>query len=121
MALPLVWRLTQKPTKCAPMAGFSPANPQKCCQCRNVISCTDRKLDTKMHSANIHRAAGHWPKEKTFDTLTLDSDARHRRRILMTADQGEEILLDLPKPVAMADGDGLQLDDGRWLKIQAAP
>ena len=74
-----------------------------------------------MHTARIHRPAGHWPKEKAVDTLTLDSDARHRRRIRMTADQGEEVLIDLPKAVAMADGDGLQLDDGRWLKIQAAP
>jgi len=73
-----------------------------------------------MHSATIHRPAGHWPKEKAVDTLTLDSDARHRRRIRMTADQGEEVLLDLPKTVAMADGDGLQLEDGRWLKVQAA-
>jgi urease accessory protein len=35
-------------------------------------------------------------------------------------DQGEHVLLDLPKAVAMADGDGLQLEDGRWLKVQAA-
>ncbi len=73
-----------------------------------------------IHSASIHRAAGHWPKEKTAGTLTLDFDARHRRRIRLTADQGEDILLDLPKAVAMADGDGLQLEDGRWLRIQAA-
>ena len=26
----------------------------------------------------------------------------------------------LPQAVAMADGDGLQLEDGRWLKVQAA-
>ena len=75
----------------------------------------------KIPNATIHRPAGHWPKEKAVDTLTLDSDARHRRRIRMTADQGEEVLLDLPRAIAMADGDGLQLDDGRWLKIQAAP
>jgi urease accessory protein len=73
-----------------------------------------------MHSASIHRPAGHWPKEKAAGSLTLDFDARHRRRIRLTADQGEDILLDLPKAVAMADGDGLQLDDGRWLKVQAA-
>ena len=73
-----------------------------------------------MHSASIHRPAGHWPKEKATGSLTLDFDARHRRRIRLTADQGEDILLDLPKAVAMADGDGLQLDDGRWLKVQAA-
>jgi len=53
-------------------------------------------------------------------SLTLDFDARHRRRIRLTADEGEDVLLDLPKAVAIADGDGLQLDDGRWLKVQAA-
>src|SRR5712691_6460060 len=74
-----------------------------------------------IHSASVHRSAGHWPKEKTAGTLTLDFDARHRRRIRLTADQGEDVLLDLPKAVAMADGDGLQLEDGRWLRVQAAP
>jgi urease accessory protein len=74
----------------------------------------------EMHSATIHRPAGHWPKEKATGSLTLDFDARHRRRIRLTTDQEEDFLLDLPKAVAMADGDGLQLDDGRWLKIQAA-
>src|SRR6266566_9954640 len=73
-----------------------------------------------MQSASIHRPAGHWPKEQSSGALTLDFDGRHRRRIRLTADQGEDVLLDLPKAVAMADGDGLQLDDGRWLKIQAA-
>jgi urease accessory protein len=73
-----------------------------------------------MRNASIHRPAGHWPKEKATGTLTLDFDARHRRRIRLTADQGEDVLLDLPKAVAMADGDGLQLEDGRWLKVQAA-
>jgi urease accessory protein len=73
-----------------------------------------------MPCASIHRPAGHWPKEKAAGYLTLDFDARHRRRIRLTTDQGEDILLDLPKAVAMADGDGLQLDDGRLLKVQAA-
>jgi len=75
---------------------------------------------TSIHRASIHRPAGHWPKEKAAGLLTLDFDARHRRRILLTSDQGEDVLLDLPKAVAMADGDGLQLEDGRWLKVQAA-
>ena len=72
-----------------------------------------------MHCASIHRPAGYWPKEEA-GTLTLDFDARHRRRIRLTTDQGEDVLLDLPKAVAMADGDGLQLEDGKWLKVQAA-
>ncbi len=74
-----------------------------------------------MHCASIHRPAGYWPEEKASGSLTLDFDSRHRRRIRLTADQGEDVLLDLPKAVAMADGDGLQLEDGRWLRIQAAP
>ena len=73
-----------------------------------------------MHNASIHRPAGHWPEDKAVGTLTLDFDGRHRRRMRLTADHGEDVLLDLPKTVAMADGDGLQLDDGSWLKIHAA-
>src|SRR5215470_15729608 len=73
-----------------------------------------------IHRASKHRPAGHWPTEKAAGSLTLDSDSRHRRRIRLTADQGEDVLLDLPKAIAMVDGDGLQLDDGRWLRVQAA-
>jgi urease accessory protein len=73
-----------------------------------------------MRKASLHRPAGHWPESKATGTVTLDFDARHRRRIRLTADNGEDILLDLPKTVAMADGDGLQLDDGTWLRITAA-
>jgi urease accessory protein len=73
-----------------------------------------------MHRASIHFPAGHWPQEKTAGSLTLDFDARHRRRFRLTADQGDDVLLDLAEAVAMAEGDGLQLDDGRWLKVQAA-
>ena len=75
---------------------------------------------TPTHRAFIHRPAGHWPMENAAGSLTLDFDARHRRRIRLTGDQGEDVLLDLPQAVAMADGDGLQLEDGRWLKVQAA-
>ena len=74
-----------------------------------------------MHRASIHLPAGQWPQETAAGSLTLDFDARHRRRFRLTADQGDDILLDLPQAIAMADGDGLRLDDGRWLKVQAAP
>jgi urease accessory protein len=73
-----------------------------------------------MHRASIYLPAGQWPQEKAAGSLTLDFDARHRRRFRLTADQGDDILLDLPQTVAMADGDGLQLEDGRWLKVHAA-
>ena len=73
-----------------------------------------------MHRASIHLPAGQWPRERSAGSLTLDFEARHRRRFRLTADQGDDILLDLPQAVAMADGDGLQLEDGRWLKVLAA-
>lgn len=73
-----------------------------------------------MHSASIYRRAGDWPEAMASATLRLDFDARHRRRIRLTTDGGEDVLLSLPKAVAMADGDGLQLDDGRWLRVEAA-
>src|SRR5262244_196506 len=73
-----------------------------------------------IHRASTHRPAGHWPQEEAAGSLTLDFDSRHRRRIRLTADQGQDVLVDLPKAVAMADGDGLQLEDGSWLKVQAA-
>jgi urease accessory protein len=70
--------------------------------------------------ASVHRRAGHWPDKDSSGTITLDFDARHRRRIRLSTDQGEDVLLNLPKAVAMADGDGLQLDNGRWLEVRAA-
>lgn len=74
-----------------------------------------------MHHASIHHPARHWPEEAAAGSVTLDFEARHRRRIRLTTDQGEDVLLDLQQTVAMADGDALQLEDGRLLKVQAAP
>jgi urease accessory protein len=68
-----------------------------------------------------HRPASAWPAGESSGSLTLDYDARHRRRIRLTTDAGENVLLDLPQAAAMADGDGLRLDDGRWLCVRAAP
>jgi urease accessory protein len=70
--------------------------------------------------ALIHRSAGHWPDHRAATAVTLDFEARHRRRICLTLDDGELILLNLPKAVAMSDGDGLQLEDGRWIRVQAS-
>nr|WP_047576794.1 urease accessory protein UreE [Methylobacterium sp. ZNC0032] len=53
-------------------------------------------------------------------TIRLDHAARHLRRKLVTTDQGEEIMVDLPEPVRFADGDRLVLEDGRAVAIVAA-
>src|SRR5262249_25033457 len=105
-----------KPMRCGPTAGFSPANPRKCCPWRNCTSC----IEATMHYASVHRPARHWPKEGAAGSLTLHFDPPHRRRMSLTTDQGEDVLLDLPKTIAMADGDALQLEDGRLLKVKAA-
>lgn len=53
-------------------------------------------------------------------TIRLDHAARHLRRKLITTDQGEKIMVDLPEPVLFADGDRLVLEDGRAVAIVAA-
>jgi urease accessory protein len=53
-------------------------------------------------------------------TVTLTADRRHRRRIRMTDDSGEDFLLDLPNAVQLRDGDGLALEDGDIIRVIAA-
>lgn len=55
------------------------------------------------------------------DTVVLDFDGRHRRRLAMTGRDGLHFLLDLPEAVALADGDLLELEDGRFVRVAAAP
>ena len=53
------------------------------------------------------------------DTITLDETQRHRRRMAMVSDGGIAFLLDLPETVRLGEGDGLELDDGRTLRVVA--
>ena len=55
------------------------------------------------------------------DTIVLDFDDRHRRRMAMTGTRGLEFLLDLETAVALRGGDALVLDDGRLIEVVAAP
>ncbi|MCX5494653.1 urease accessory protein UreE [Kaistia dalseonensis] len=64
--------------------------------------------------------AGLWSKAAS-DVVLLDFDARHRRRVAMSAKGGTAFLLDLPEAVALAHGDGLLLEDGRIVAVEAAP
>ena len=45
--------------------------------------------------------------EPFLDTVTLDYDQRHRRRIRLTGEQGHEILLDLTEVPDLQGGDGI--------------
>jgi urease accessory protein len=62
----------------------------------------------------------HWT-EAPADTVVLDFDDRHRRRMAMTGTRGLEFLLDLENAVALRGGDALVLDDGRLIEVVAAP
>ena len=55
------------------------------------------------------------------DTVVLDFDDRHRRRMAMAGTRGLEFLLDLENAVALRGGDALVLDDGRLIEVVAAP
>ena len=73
-----------------------------------------------MRRAIRHFPRGHWPSAEATGGVTLDFDARHRRRVRLDIDEGGEVLLDLERAVAMAGGDGLVLDDGGWIEGRAA-
>src|ERR1700753_87822 len=59
--------------------------------------------------------------EPPADTVVLDFDDRHRRRMAMTGTRGLEFLLDLEVAVALRGGDALVLEDGRLIEVVAAP
>jgi urease accessory protein len=59
--------------------------------------------------------------EAAADTVVLDFDDRHRRRMAMTGTRGLEFLLDLEAAVALRGGDALVLEDGRLVEVVAAP
>jgi len=55
------------------------------------------------------------------DTVVLDFDDRHRRRLAMTGTRGTEFLLDLLEAFALRGGDALVLEDGRLIEVVASP
>ncbi|WP_315753411.1 MULTISPECIES: urease accessory protein UreE [unclassified Bradyrhizobium] len=59
-------------------------------------------------------------KEAAADSVLLDFDDRHRRRLVMTGTRGLEFLLDLEHATALRGGDALMLEDGRLIEVVAA-
>ena len=68
----------------------------------------------------VHKGGG-WPEEAAIDRVTLAFVDRHRRRLRLVADSGTPFLLDLARVQHLADGDGLELDDGGYMRVCAAP
>jgi urease accessory protein len=73
-----------------------------------------------MLRANKVIAAGQW-NGAPVDTVVLDFDERHRRRVAMTGVGGLAFLLDLAEAAMLRGGDGLSLEDGRIVEVVAAP
>ena len=63
------------------------------------------------------RRAGFWNPSDAADLVVLDAGDRHRRRIMLKGERGIEFLLDLDEAVALRDGDGIMLDDGRIVLV----
>ena len=76
---------------------------------------------TKFPRAVSVLAAGDPASATPYDRAVLPHDERHLRRRAIETAGGDKVLVDLPEPVALADGDRLVLEDGRQLEIVAAP
>jgi urease accessory protein len=66
------------------------------------------------------RAQHRWT-QAPADTVVLDFDDRHRRRMAMTGTHGLTFLLDLENAVVLRGGDALVLEDSRLIEVVAAP
>ena len=74
-----------------------------------------------MRQATQWLRAGDWPQRQVAGSVTLRYADRCRRRIQMTDDSGTPFLLSLPRAVRLAEGDGLMLEEGGYLRVVAGP
>lgn len=65
--------------------------------------------------------AGTWDRKRAVDRVVLDADDRLRRRIVLTTENGMQLLLDFPQPMMLRDGDGLVLEDGSVVVVAGQP
>ncbi len=66
-------------------------------------------------------AAGDWPAGQAIDRLRLPFEDRHRRRLRLATEGGSTVLLDLERATVLREGDGLLLENGCWIAVEAAP
>ncbi len=66
---------------------------------------------------SLHHS-GHWTGAHAAVTLTYDD--RFLRRKVLTTDQSERFLVDLPQTTSLNHGDALELSDGRLIEVIAA-
>ncbi len=64
--------------------------------------------------------AGSWDAAAQIDSVLIDFDHRHRRRIVLKTEQNADLLIDLPQAVRLRDGDGLAVEGG-IVRVRARP
>jgi urease accessory protein len=69
----------------------------------------------------VSKPANDWDAGTAIDFIVLDAQDRHRRRVVFVGEHGATYLLDLPKPILLRDGDGLQLEDGSVVRVTGKP
>jgi urease accessory protein len=74
-----------------------------------------------MRRAKKIQPVGSFDTSGAVDRVVLDADERHRRRIVLTGENGTKFLLDLDRAVALKDGDGLVLEDGAIVCVAGRP
>ena len=62
-----------------------------------------------------------WDATEAVDSVLLDFDMRHRRRIVLRTEAGADLLLDLAQAARLRDGDGLVLETGGVVRVRARP
>src|SRR3954452_12779969 len=67
------------------------------------------------------KRAGEWRPDAAADTVVLDAQDRHRRRVVLVGQQGACYLLNLPRPAQLHDGDCLVLDTGEQVRVIGKP
>ncbi|OOL18382.1 urease accessory protein UreE [Bombella intestini] len=65
--------------------------------------------------------AGRWNEAEAADVFVADYEGRHRRRIVLSLKSGERVLLELKEARLLNEGEGLVLDDGRIIRVEALP
>ena len=72
------------------------------------------------HAIAVDRE-GNWPTAEAEGAVTLDYDMRQRRRIRLDCGPARPVLLALARPAGLRPGDGLRLEEGGWIAVEAAP
>jgi urease accessory protein len=78
-------------------------------------------VDREMMVVTSILPAKEWDPAIAVDSVLIDYDRRHRRRIVLRTQAENEVLLDCPQAVRLRNGDGLLLPDGGIVLVCARP